>query len=480
MRVLFATLFAVSTAVAAAADAASASSDGTFKDGDRVCFVGDSVTHWGYYTSQIQNYYYTRFPDWDVRIWNCGTGGATAGEACNLVDRDVIAKRPTAVVVLLGGNDCNINYYRSTATDQMKRNRGKLLENYRKNLPRLHEKIAAALPDAKWTFCTLVPKDDTVKFPNRPDDVPVGITAAQRGFCDFVREYQRKVGGTLVDYYTPMLAWNLEHQKADPAYTLMSDRIHPREPGGLLMAVTFLKAQGAPTVVSETVIDAAGPTTVASENGIVSALERTAAGGVRFSLLERALPFPVREAAKGLAGEIDFSGMFNREMLTVRGLSEGTWTLLVDGTQVCAAVSSAWAKGVNLSNYETPMMRHARTVDRAVAVRERLEYRLRGLWVSRNVMIRRLDRINEESRRKVYDPAADVDDERVYHAFAKGYREAYAGKGDPMACDYSIYANEWPLLDEKLGEIERQHQAVRKLAVPVAHVLELVPEEKTR
>ena len=39
-----------------------------FRDGDRVAFVGDSITHMGYYVRIISDYYVTRFPDKDIKL----------------------------------------------------------------------------------------------------------------------------------------------------------------------------------------------------------------------------------------------------------------------------------------------------------------------------------------------------------------------------------------------------------------------------
>ena len=49
-----------------------------FKDGERVCFVGDSITHAGGYHSTVYLYYLTRFPDREIRAWNKGISGNQA------------------------------------------------------------------------------------------------------------------------------------------------------------------------------------------------------------------------------------------------------------------------------------------------------------------------------------------------------------------------------------------------------------------
>ncbi|MDA3926115.1 MAG: hypothetical protein PF904_15575 [Kiritimatiellae bacterium] len=41
-----------------------------FRDGDRVCFVGDSITKQGGYHAQILLFYATRYPDINLQMWN--------------------------------------------------------------------------------------------------------------------------------------------------------------------------------------------------------------------------------------------------------------------------------------------------------------------------------------------------------------------------------------------------------------------------
>lgn len=50
-----------------------------FKDGETVCFLGDSITHGGRFHSYVYDYYLTRFPDRTVRFVNAGISGDSAG-----------------------------------------------------------------------------------------------------------------------------------------------------------------------------------------------------------------------------------------------------------------------------------------------------------------------------------------------------------------------------------------------------------------
>src|SRR5262245_35832125 len=48
------------------------------RDGDRVVFLGDSITEQRLYTTYIEAYALTRYPDWKLTFRNVGWGGDTA------------------------------------------------------------------------------------------------------------------------------------------------------------------------------------------------------------------------------------------------------------------------------------------------------------------------------------------------------------------------------------------------------------------
>src|SRR5579883_2448868 len=90
---------------------AAASAQGFYlKDGDRVVFYGDSITDQRLYTTFVETYALTRFPDRRIAFIHYGwggdrvTGGGGGGVSLRLA-RDVVAHRPTVVTIMLGMND---------------------------------------------------------------------------------------------------------------------------------------------------------------------------------------------------------------------------------------------------------------------------------------------------------------------------------------------------------------------------------------
>src|SRR5256885_14900186 len=56
----------------------SGAGDFLIRDGDRVVFLGDSITEQRLYTTYLEAYALTRHPDWKLSFRNAGWGGDTS------------------------------------------------------------------------------------------------------------------------------------------------------------------------------------------------------------------------------------------------------------------------------------------------------------------------------------------------------------------------------------------------------------------
>src|SRR5579883_1743548 len=101
---LYLSLFAlilVSVPLAAADDA----NNFFFRKGDRIVFLGDSITEQYQYSTDIELYLTTRFPDGDMTFLNAGIGGDTATGGARRFAEHVLAEKPTALTIDFGMND---------------------------------------------------------------------------------------------------------------------------------------------------------------------------------------------------------------------------------------------------------------------------------------------------------------------------------------------------------------------------------------
>ena len=426
-----------------------------FKDGETVCFIGDSITHGGPYHAFIRAYYLTRFPDQTIQFVNAGTSGETAGGGAARFDEDVLPYRPTSAVVMFGMNDVNRGAYVANPDEKKLAAQKQALDGYQKNMEKLVERIQKEAGDPKLLFITPSPYDDTVV--TEQDNNQPGCNHGLGRCADIVRELASKNNATLVDFHGPMTAFNLEQQKKDPKYTIVEPgRVHPGAPGHLMMAWLFLKAQGAPSVVSTITVDAATGRALERANAEVTAVAKKA-GGVSFTVLEKALPFPIHPKAKELLELLPIEKDLNQEMLFVSGLATGRYELKIDGAAVGQYSAEALAKGINLAfNGATPQYKQAQRVFWKNEEYWRSQQQKRNLVTLRWYMKNRLH--------------IDVDNLEAVQAY---YDKIPVKKNNWGAGMTLNYIKNW----SRLSEIEKQSETLwtelDPLRKPVAHLYEI-------
>jgi lysophospholipase L1-like esterase len=79
------------------------------KKGDRIVFLGDSITEAGVgekgYVTLIKNTLTEKHKDLEIEVLGAGISGNKVPDLQRRVDKDVIAKKPTVVVIYIGIND---------------------------------------------------------------------------------------------------------------------------------------------------------------------------------------------------------------------------------------------------------------------------------------------------------------------------------------------------------------------------------------
>lgn len=426
-----------------------------FKDGEIVCFFGDSITHGGRYHSYIYDYYLTRFPERMIHFVNAGVSGDSAGGAQSRLVEDVASKKPTSVSLMFGMNDVGRGNYTAEPSEQQKQAQQRSLDNYRANMERLVERLRAEAGAPRLLFITPSPFDQTV-VNDRNNNQP-GCNDGLARCAEIVRELAAKNSSPVIDFHAPMTAFNAEAQKKDPAFTIIGpDRVHPGAPGHLMMAWFFLKAQGAPALVSSVVIDATEGKVAASDNATVTGLEKKD-NAWHFTVLEKALPFPVDPAARPLLERVPFERDLNQELLSVRGLAAGVYEVAIDGGAIGRYSAEALAQGINLAfNEAAPQVKQARVVAKLNESRRAAETALRNYAAVRWFL-----------RHRKIDP----DD----MAAVKEYAETKMNKTGYYEGKVPDYLNKWEYRSEVVANVADWEQQALKARIPVAHTYVVRP-----
>ena len=334
-----------------------------FKDGDRIVFLGNSITDGGHYHSYIWLYYMTHFPNMPITIFNGGIGGDTAYDMYKRLDGDIFSKNPSVLMVTFGMNDSGyFEYNGDNASEFAETKYQECINNYK-----LIEKRLLSLPSTRIIMAGTSPYDETVEIAGNTVFKKKNETIKK--IIGYQIESAKQNKWEYIDWNAPMLAINQERQKKNPEFTLCGgDRIHPDNDGHMVMAYLFLKAQGfAGQCVADMEINATKQKAEKAINCEITDIKKTGKE-LSFSYLSESLPYPLDTIARGWGSKhsqaeaaeyVPFTQEMNSETLKIHGL-QGQYKLLIDNEEIGIWSGEELSKGINLATQtKTPQYQQA-------------------------------------------------------------------------------------------------------------------------
>ena len=300
-----------------------------FRDGDTVVVMGDSITEQHLYSNYLEAWTLMRFPAWKIAFHNVGIGGDTSRGGNGRFVRDVTAYEPTALTVDFGMNDGG---YR--AFDRS------LFDNYMAGLAGIAKQAKGAKLRVAWITPSPVEK-------NEDGTAIEGYNRTLERFSKGVAKVAVENGGVFVDQLHPCVVVEDKARAAKPSNRMGGgDAVHFGPPGQAVMASAILKGLGFPALVAAVEIDASGKVCKSDNCKVIEAT--AASGGVKFTQLDKALPFFPTEAAAILTWSPIMEDM-NQYTLKVTGLAEGKYDVRLGGKTVAQYTNLQLAAGVNLA-----------------------------------------------------------------------------------------------------------------------------------
>jgi lysophospholipase L1-like esterase len=322
---------------------------------DTVVFYGDSITDQRLYTTYVETFVVTRYPKLPIRFVHSGWGGdrVTGGGGGPIDDRlkrDVLTYKPTVMTIMLGMND---GRYRAFDDDTFR--------VFADGYEHIVKSMKDAVPNLRITLIDPSPYDDVTRAPLFPG----GYNAVLLKYGEYLRTLAERNHLDFADLNTRLVKALERANATDPANAqkIVPDRVHPHRSGHLLMAASLLESWGASPLVTRVEIDAAAAQVKDAVNTAISGLDTKTS--IQWTQKDDALPMPVpmNDPLMTLAVESsDFRDKFNRETLRVTGLIAPTYTLKINGRSIGVFARENLAAGVNLAEFDTPMMQQAAQV----------------------------------------------------------------------------------------------------------------------
>ena len=344
------------------------------RNGDRVVFFGDSITEQSFYTNFVETYALTRFPKLKIDFTNSGWSGdrvygGGGGTTDERLKRDVLPYKPTVITAMFGMNDgCYVEFNADCYKG--------FTEGYERFLTLLKKDS----PAARLTLIQSSPFDDWTNSHAWRLAPPVkgGYNNVLIRYGEFVRDLARKNNLNVADMNAPLVEAIQKAQKidADAAQKIIPDRIHPSSAGGLLMANALLKSWNAPALVTAVEIDAGHEKIARQENAKISELKKSGEE-ISWTQTDESLPLPIDSSDKTIALVAQISGVvesLNRETLKIKDLSAARYQLKIDGEETGKFTREDLANGINLANFQTPMLRQSLAVHRLTEQHNKIHF----------------------------------------------------------------------------------------------------------
>ncbi|HEY1055142.1 MAG TPA: SGNH/GDSL hydrolase family protein [Emticicia sp.] len=353
--------------------------DSYFKNGDKITFIGNSITHGTISTGRFHNYillyYATRFPNERIAVYNAGIWGDNVNGMGRRMEDDYGVRNAQYSLVMAGMNDVNRSLYDPARQEEVgiETQKQRALSDYKAYYKVLIQKLLAANTKVILQKPSIYDQTATIATPNM-----IGVNDALQACNVIIDELAAEFNLETVDYWTILNSLNQQVQLADPSTTLISnDRIHPAADGNLIMAYQFLKTTNAPKYVSNTEIESG----VISKNEFCEITDlATTSTTVSFKYKAESLPFPVTNDVDRALSLIPFQSDLNMERLKVTGLAPGKYGLEIDGKFISSFTNSELTTGVNLALFEnTPQYVQTLAVKEKTDAHRDLQVKLRDI-----------------------------------------------------------------------------------------------------
>lgn len=306
--------------------------DFPFQPGNRIVWLGDSITEQYQYSTYLELYLTTRFPKAGFTFINAGIGGDTAQGGAGRFQSHVLNEKPNVVTINFGMNDAGYGAFNEAAN-----------KNY-------VNKTAAMLEVAEKAGVRVVLMSPNAVDPRIQERFKLYLET-QKQFYAPLRGLAEKHHALFVDQYAITRAAQEKMTQDDPKAAKAKpyyDGFHTAPPGGLLMAYSILTGVKAPALGSDVTIDAKTLEAQTKQCQITKPVGNN--HGVEFTRTDESIPLPIQKDWLPMLPYLDELKNLNWYGLNVKNLEVGQYVVKIDGVEVGQYSHEELAKGINCGN----------------------------------------------------------------------------------------------------------------------------------
>lgn len=236
--------------------------DSALTPGARIAVIGDSITEQKLYSKYMEAYLLACSGVPDLKVFQFGWGGETAGGFAARVANDLASFKPTIATTCYGMNDGQYRPYNAEIGRSYESNMRKVVDGLRKAGV---QQIVLGSPGAVDT-----------KFFVRNNFQPLSGADGYNQNLGTLRDIDRKLAGELntrfADVHQPMLdAMGRAKAALGENYDVCGkDGFHPGPNGHLIMAYAFLRALGCDGNIAEITMDLRGKPSVSKGHRLLA------------------------------------------------------------------------------------------------------------------------------------------------------------------------------------------------------------------
>ena len=327
----------------------------------KIIFVGDSITHGGFYHAYFQIELALRFPEKRQYAVNKGLSGNTSAQLRKQLHKIVLQEKPDTVFVMVGIND--LIFSGETFSDKKMPS----VENIVENVPLFKQycqnmrDICAILKAEKINTILLTP----APYDQYGQNGGKVIRNLDDGGVVFLSAIVKKIGAEnnlpVIDLYSPMREILVKNPLDD---LRGKDRIHPARTEHLMMAALICNALKGQNLRRPLQNNASG-VKLETEDAEVSDAS-FGKESLKFRFTPSRLPFPRTDTWRNAQKYMDVSSAFHSGRFFVTGLTNGKYRLFINGNQAGEYTEKELSLGVEPALHVPALVKQGEAMNEAM------------------------------------------------------------------------------------------------------------------